>query len=39
MYHQSKAEITWVFSHRKMTGASLGSVFIEISINVFFITI
>jgi hypothetical protein len=38
MYHQSKAEITCVISHRKMTGASLDSVFIEISIKVFFIT-
>jgi hypothetical protein len=36
MYHQSKAEITWVISHKKMIGASLDSVFIEISIKVFF---
>jgi hypothetical protein len=28
-----------VISHRKMTGASLDSVFIEISIKVFFITL
>jgi hypothetical protein len=39
MYHQSKAEITWEMSHRKMVGASLDSVFIEISIKVFFITL
>jgi hypothetical protein len=39
MYHQSKAEITWVISHKKMIGASLDSVFIEISIKVFFITL
>jgi hypothetical protein len=25
MYHQSKAEITWVISHRKMTDTSLDS--------------
>jgi hypothetical protein len=39
MYHQSKVKITWVISHRKMPGASLDSIFIKISIKVFFIAL
>jgi hypothetical protein len=32
-------KITWVIFHRNMTDTSLDSVFIEISIKVFFITL
>jgi hypothetical protein len=31
--------MTWVISHRKITGTSLDSVFIKISIKVLFITL